>query len=420
MSFFLQLTPTPLVPEVSIFNNTLPQINNFLPHKFDSSNKYSISTENKENFPNAVNQSHISKKQVRFESPRTSTEPKPGEKECRKSVASNFEQIYLANVPNRHLDLSVLETNPKPIENKNNEPKSYKDFMEMQKTRQQQSPVQQSNCITDIFNYKSIPGRPNSPIFSKKSETQPVLLQQSNYEPIFPKKIVETRNVGTQTIDQPQNNNSNVEELLKIISQQNQQLLLLQQQVSTLINRDKQLINHKIDQIQAPTTSTQLEKPNNGIFSKFSIDLMTSFEVAVRKNQQNRAFEPKIQDITEEHTVESEQRAQIEPSMYFQEPIKVVEPCVSPEPSIQINMNDYDSSDEENESENIYQNIMAQVNNILKKTQMNSTNPVDENVKNNQTMLRVKEATLKHLKKIGVSLPDNEISVGGCNSSDDT
>lgn len=394
------------MPEVSIFSNNNPQFNNFLPHNFDPVIKHSFPIQNKENVPTGTNSSQILKKQVRFESPRNSIEPQTFETAIRKPLGNNFEQIYLANVPNRHLDLSTIELPVKKVQETQNEPKTYKDYKQIQQTRREQSP----EMVTDIFNYKSTPTRPAEPIFSRKQPEFDIEPRKSSFEPIFPKK----REIATQTDPQPEKNDPTVVELLKIISQQNEQLLMLQQQVTTLINKEKQLVPTNSQSFQPflpPKPQPPLEKPKNPIFSKFSIDLMTSFEVAVRRQQQNapnRCYEPRIQDISEEQTVNSDQPTPIEPSMHFHEPIKVVEQCVSPEPSIKINMNDYDSSDEENRSEmeeNIYENIMSQVNKILKKTQSNSSRMGESN----ETMLRVKEATMRQLKRIGVSLPEEEV-----------
>lgn len=152
-------------------------------------------------------------------------------------------------------------------------------------------------------------------------------------------------------------------DLLKIIAQQNEQLLILQKQVAMLLKCDQ---NQQVRPIEAPpprhgeklVSSTQNEyyrpdgTPKKRGVSKFSIDLMTSFEVAIRPQANKQNFinmEPKIQEITESESsstsraIEEKGEKDVEPSLHFQEQVRESYP--SPEPSVNINMEDYDSSE---------------------------------------------------------------------------
>uniref|UniRef100_A0A6P7GFW1 Uncharacterized protein LOC114341952 n=1 Tax=Diabrotica virgifera virgifera TaxID=50390 RepID=A0A6P7GFW1_DIAVI len=92
----------------------------------------------------------------------------------------------------------------------------------------------------------------------------------------------------------------------------------------------------------------------------------------------------------------------------------VREECPSPLPSININMDDYESSDDESSSTEmgttLYNNLMGQVNNILKRAHIQTNDfrqkaPEGEKIRN-KTLNKVKEATLKHLKSLGVTIDD--------------
>lgn len=69
-----------------------------------------------------------------------------------------------------------------------------------------------------------------------------------------------------------------------------------------------------------------------------------------RKQRDYIAQEPKIREITEsdvnsiEFNPDSGRRI-TDPSLYLQNPISVQEDCPSPEPSINIDMKDYESSE---------------------------------------------------------------------------
>ncbi|CAG9766908.1 unnamed protein product [Ceutorhynchus assimilis] len=208
-------------------------------------------------------------------------------------------------------------------------------------------------------------------------------------------------------------------------------------------------------------TSTQREIFNEVEANKnknnqmpFSIGLTTSFEVSFRRpnnrapndiiyQQRNpklldlESETPKIQEITETESTKSDRYdAQqvnaidnnkgtlVDTSMVFKEPIQVRESCPSPEPSIKINMNDFDESesDEEDSSQvevSFYRNLMSQVNKILQRAQIDTGEDFGTSKLNNKTIHKVKEATMKHLKRIGIDMPNFEESPGSNSSSED-
>ncbi|CAH0552634.1 unnamed protein product [Brassicogethes aeneus] len=590
-----KINPASMVPEVSLLfgaKQAAHNLNSKSPYmswkmKNMQQPSYNYNPTNKENFSNSSqNTSHMFKKQVRFESPvlqqRPSLTYEPflpkndpgnvlnslpngnnnvnniGEKNLMGTVnGQTFDQIYMANVPNRHLDLSIVEPmRPRPklnINNKqrldnnyNNEkveekvaPKSYREYMECQK-KTAETDNEGSEIITDIYSYmtnknntpkklsndslfgtktpvrksgntphskkpgfnSNSPACQNKPMcenMSKKSCNK--LINQINnpeevrYQPVFnnlfenqskeyllPSRIenAENQNIfmnhqSSETRRQsdiessasPQlcrekydsetqtNNHSRelqehkpdeptLKDLLKIISQQNEQMLLLQKQVASLMQRDhhqKQLEPPPRQEIQNDyITSTQHENFASGIHNtpkkrlpKFSIDLMTSFEVSFRPPNKNNFVnhEPRIQEITETESAiaQEEDKKCVDSSMHL-DGVNVRESCPSPEPTVKINeFEDYESSDEDESVASeigvtFYKNLMGQVNDILKRAQIQTKQEfagrqdVSEKTKT-KTMNKVKEATLKHLKSIGVSLsPQAEESVNSTGSDD--
>ncbi|KAL3278682.1 hypothetical protein HHI36_016219 [Cryptolaemus montrouzieri] len=170
---------------------------------------------------------------------------------------------------------------------------------------------------------------------------------------------------------------------------------------------------------------------------------MTSFEVSIRPQQnmfqrKQRDFmtnEPKIQEITETESTALEDNKDLgkritDSSLHLQEPIKVQESCPSPEPSIRIDMKDYESSDEDSDDvasrigATFYENLMDQVNKIIRNAQkqtnggsrMSNTDELK-----NKTMNKVRDATVKHLRKIGIDFSTiEEVSNSHCSSDDST
>lgn len=151
--------------------------------------------------------------------------------------------------------------------------------------------------------------------------------------------------------------------------------------------------------------------PKN-VLNKFAIDVMTSFEVSIRPQAFKNAptdykNEAKIREIVEN----DQQLSKNDVSMVFNEPIPVQEKCPSPVNSIHVDMKDFSSDEDDPDSSDIgwtiYNNVMGQVNNILKKASPNS----EKQKVQYETLKTVKAATLGHLKNIGVDVsPDSENS----------
>ncbi|VEN42876.1 unnamed protein product [Callosobruchus maculatus] len=153
----------------------------------------------------------------------------------------------------------------------------------------------------------------------------------------------------SQQISPALSNEPTTTDLLKIIAQQNEQLLLLQKQVAVLLSRENttqnrpQVMGEKImSSTQTEHFHQQMYTPKKRGLSKFSIDMMTSFEVAIRPSQHNKNQFPKIQEITETESASEP----IEPSLRLEEPVNIPENCPSPEPTVNIEMQDYDSSED--------------------------------------------------------------------------
>lgn len=114
------------------------------------------------------------------------------------------------------------------------------------------------------------------------SSVQTSLIDDSNKE-----------NEGTSTSIAKKSDEPTVKDLLKIIQQQNEQLLVLQKQVATLldfkdsqnrIESNNQRINeeNKFLQPNKDFLNSAGSTSRKGPLPKFSIDLMTSFEVSIR------------------------------------------------------------------------------------------------------------------------------------------
>ncbi|KAG5871332.1 hypothetical protein JTB14_034355 [Gonioctena quinquepunctata] len=492
-------------------------------------------------FQSPQNSSQFLRKQVRFESPSLQQRPSltyepfmtrkkespnhnmphsTSTQEIQKISSSTFEKMYMANIPNRKLDLSIIDLPKLPaqvekrvegescpeerevscydcVENQgisdfdtnieNDLPKTYKDFFTMQKnaSKETHSP---NDSVTDIFNYKRninsnkseqtyFPKRTNvSSVCEEKlegigdnnfinnesrnhlneswhfelnkyynlelqSKTREEGLQSQGSKiigtPTSPKNLFfqNSKISNEKTVREMQSNDIGLSlqpnpsslkviddsepssrDLLKIIAQQNEQLLLLQSQVALLLNRDQQK-----QIVGVPQKSDYIREKKRGM-PKFSIDLMTSFEVAIRPQHKPNFinYEPKIQEIAETDNILSDKSSEIQKNTYqsynLEEPVAVQETCPSPEPSININMNDYDSSEDELSASEIsatfYNNLMGQVNNILKKAQIQTRDDLvfkqerkmGVNINKNKTLHRVREATLKHLKNMGVTI----------------
>ncbi|GJQ88336.1 hypothetical protein Trydic_g3811 [Trypoxylus dichotomus] len=171
-------------------------------------------------------------------------------------------------------------------------------------------------------------------------------------------------------------------------------------------------------------------------FPHLAVNVMTSFEVhasqTTTNNQHNTEevevilkdmeaqkvnFDKKQSDKEEEN----DQRQCRNFSLSLNEPLVVVERCPSSEDSIHVDMRDYSSSDSENETTtnssmdvgwSVYNNIMAQVSHMLKNAE-NVTDHTDgglstAQILDDRTLQTVREATVRHLKRIGVNLATEE------------
>ncbi|XP_019869698.2 uncharacterized protein LOC109598265 isoform X2 [Aethina tumida] len=211
-----------------------------------------------------------------------------------------------------------------------------------------------------------------------------------------------------------------IKDLLKIISQQNEQLILLQKQVSSFMEREHALkqLEPVPPQAQNYVTSTQHENIPQGMnkrgIPKFS--MMTSFEVSFRRPNKHQYVNhgPKLTEVTETESTDENEKKCEDTSLHFKEPLEVRETCPSPEPSVRINdFEEYDDSDDEESATSeigatFYQNLMSQVNNVLKRAQIQTKEnlaDVRSEALKGKKMQKVREATLKHLKNIGVTLP---------------
>lgn len=182
------------------------------------------------------------------------------------------------------------------------------------------------------------------------------------------------------------NDNPTVKDLLKVIHQQNDQLLILQKQVAALLSSRE--IPKQIE-TQSPSnrnvnifgeqcrTSTQLESQGvynplqnchvrKGPLPQFSLDVMTSFEVSIRRQQNlNRPYkdsvnhQPKIYEVSESDSnafnhshseagllngiCNKRNTDNMEVSLTLNDPVHVPETCPSPVNTVRIDMEDYSS-----------------------------------------------------------------------------
>ncbi|XP_031335097.1 uncharacterized protein LOC116164973 isoform X2 [Photinus pyralis] len=377
-----------------------------------------------------------------------------------------FNQIYMANIPNKQLELSILDSNPSHMKNIENidpnipaadmptrhylnvekvvtESKSNKAKQDQFSTAYDswfskerlprfrgtnESGITEKNRVVDLYNQKTDPTISSDPVSG------------------FSHNAISTRdNVGGCNC-QRDNNDQTIKDLLKIIQQLNEQIIILQKQVTTLLNNQvpsnpRQTVptdNYNIFN-EDYKTNLQSDQHHHGFLPKkpglqqISLDVMTSFEVSIRrppnsnKMCNNLPYPPKICEINETECNSSNGNIldgipkpnDTDLSFSLSEPqLQVRENCPTPVNSIRVDMKDY-SSDEEDEIANpawtFYNNIMAQVNHILKKSGIQPTNippcevELDSNDVRKQKMMRkVKQATIKHLNSIGVHIPSTE------------
>lgn len=181
----------------------------------------------------------MTRKQVRFEKPAfTNKENVPDLR------GKSFKQIYMANVPDTELDLSVLE------------------------------------------NYRA-------PITTQKYEPQ-VLNSIENRIPIRPSSIEKKCTEIAKTDDEP-----TIKDLFRVIQQQNEQIMLLQQQVNSLKSsiRPPEVFH---------TPNLNLSPTKKGVIS--IIDVKTAnFEVLYHQPK-NRKTEATIQEIVDSNKEEYDHR----------------------------------------------------------------------------------------------------------------
>lgn len=223
-----------------------------------------------------------------------------------------FADVYMANVPNRHLDLSMVENFP---QHKQDDKFNFN---------------QQNHTLglTDVYSYSR----------DVVKNTERALEKLSNEV-----KVSDSRS------DEP-----TVKDLLKIIQQQNEQLLILQKQVSQLIEfqaNQRPQITENYCQRQTSVFSAEKRdfKPQDkGPLSKFAIDVTTSFEVSVRRQERNKFKQQqdgKIQEISDTVVPLLGAKSMGDSLVLGGEQLPVREDCPSPVNSIHVDMNDY-SSDE--------------------------------------------------------------------------
>ncbi|RZB41651.1 uncharacterized protein BDFB_006259 [Asbolus verrucosus] len=386
-----QIGRIPVVPEVSVVENS------FFTHlKPRNPHNSTVRPQNNDNpYMNLAMNNH-NKKHVRFKNgcphSNSTTNFVSNEKENAplKSVpdlnGKTFEQIYMANVPDRHLDLSIFEP-------PNKEPKPCDNLAKFDKPPNSQVVQEEPKPCDHLVKF-------NKFSYSHARNYDTNILKSIENTPPFqlPKESVVGKEIAKPT-EEP-----TIKDLFNIIQQQNEQIMLLQREVTNLKSSIRQAENDPIPPIE--NAQEMRNSPKKGLFS---IDFQaTSFEVSFRPphgkfRKQNDFLEPKIQEIVECDSNRDNQDI----SLHLEESLHVKDSYMSAVPSIQINMDEYQSSDEE-ESVNIgltfYKDLMDQVNNVLKKMQAQSECQISSNKKTGQTMTAVKQATLQHLKSIGVNL----------------
>ncbi|KAF5270433.1 hypothetical protein FQR65_LT05621 [Abscondita terminalis] len=444
---------TPLVPEVSMIyqsNNCTSNDSMYL--------SYKAWKERSQNKVMAHSIERDFQKQIRFENAPITNQPlisTTNNSDFLQSKVQPFEQIYMANIPNRHLDLSIVEPakerHVKVVENIttnmevtkklpvciNNSRKCKGCCLLINESNQ--SGVANKNRIIDLYNYKHDKTEPKH--FANK-EISNISEHKCNCKEV---QYNSSSNNGKEDLT--------VKDLLKIIQQQNEQLLILQKQVATLINNkdsEKESRTNPMIFDDQCKTSTQLENrlynkqpqfnSKKGPLHQISLDVMTSFELSIRRPTNPKLYEavhntPKICEVTETESTMNENFLDgiVKPkdiTLSLNEPqLKVPERCPTPAGSIKIDMKDYSSDSSEEEEQpcpewTFYNNIMMQVNHILKKSGVNcsSTSSNTEmkmapgDVIKQNMMRKVKETTIKHLKSIGVHVPQENMDefYSGC------
>lgn len=306
-------------------------------------------------------------------------------------ISKPFEEIYMQNIPSRHLDLSIIDMQPrKDVAVKNSiisqnslqeDPAkgTYKDYS---KLASQKNQIYQQEEPRPINNCKKLS---NQRMNQKRNISNNNCIEKVNYnERNLQNYNMQNVRINQESSLQKQNDEPTTKDLLKIIQQQNEQILILQKQVTSLLNIQEQckqieapppnnppiygLCNPQYDSIPGFTRTPDKKSTN----SKFAIDVMTSFEVSIRPQQNfprkypNDLFgKSKICEIEEVTTAKNSQNNAYKNANYFEienksnvtedatdksdcslvinGTIQVPEEIPSPENSIHVDMQDYSS-----------------------------------------------------------------------------
>jgi hypothetical protein len=291
-----------------------------------------------------------------------------------------FRQIYMANVPDRHLDLSIFESPSNDVMDGNVSP----DFFQFDrgvnnscnKSKQVESNSRACNRLSPISETKKLKSienvLPASPricdgaigrdYFAKKREM--CVANERNCDKSVQNRVetcTQTEHLTGDNVGALSHLNGSqiarkcteiatpsdeptIRDLYKIIQQQNEQIMLLQRQVNNLKTSIRQPEVNSIGVDSAPDRPFMKEiagsPSKKGMFS-FDVKA-TSFEFSIRPQhklrKQNDFLEPKICEIVECDDTRNN-------SLRLDESLNVKDSYVSDVPSIEIKMDEYHSSE---------------------------------------------------------------------------
>ncbi|KAJ3641724.1 hypothetical protein Zmor_028206 [Zophobas morio] len=362
----------PLVPEVSIIDNSA----------FPASRK--TFDFNSATRPNSDSFIHM-KKHVRFKNHHN--EPTLGKENLPQTLKAvpdlngkTFKQIYMANVPDRHLDLSIFES---PKHNLVEPPRQNTETNNWQLSKQCDSfvNVTPTTCNPQFndLTLKSIENTTSNTNWRPRDQNLfTTSSDRVNLTQTHRNKTQHCTEICTQT--EPQNydkctdiatpsDEPTLKDLYRLIQQQNEQIMNLQHQVNSLKTSQQPEVD---DTIPRPFLK-DLNSPSKKSLFSFGVKA-TSVEFSFRaphKLRKNEFVEPKIQEIEECDNSTSNQSN----SLHLNESFEVKSGYVSNVQSIAIEMGDYQNSDEEGEGEegeiqlSLCNDIMNQVTNVLKNAQ---------------------------------------------------
>lgn len=287
---------------------------------------------------------------------------------------TKFADVYMANVPNRHLDLSMIDncgvnrfTTQNCLQQKTDKVNSFSSC-DKGLSMENITKHNQSIGVTNILEYNSN----NNELLNSNFNS---VNNNSNRERTLEKLCGEVGlNNNRTAITKTCTDEPTVKDLLKIIQQQNEQLLILQKQVSQLIEfqttqqieKQRPIVGPEVTEYYSqrqtnvfgdvlPCERREEFKPQDkGPLSKFAIGVTTSFEVSVMRQQnldQRNKFknymqqEAKIQEVTHggENKKVCDASRSIGDSLILNDHLPVREDCPSPVNSIHVDMNDYSS-----------------------------------------------------------------------------